>query len=124
LDSFASKHIAVWDALRISYTDFIRTTGRAVVSEHRGVTFQYDHHTFVQKILAQVQSAGEDIYQGEYEGLYCVGCEAFKKTSDLIEATGQYEGIAAGIKVCPDHPNRLLEVIKEKNRFFKLSNYQ
>lgn len=53
-----------------------------------------------------------------------MGCEAFKKESDLVEATGQYEGIAAKTKVCPDHPNRLLDVIKEKNRFFKLSNYQ
>lgn len=28
LDSYAQKHIAVWDALSVSYTDFIRTTGR------------------------------------------------------------------------------------------------
>lgn len=124
LDEFAQKHIAVWDALSISYTDFVRTTGRGVKSLARWVDFQYDHYTFVQKILAQVQSKGNDIYQGEYEGLYCVGCEAFKKESDLVEATGQYEGIAANTKVCPDHPNRLLDVIKEKNRFFALKKYQ
>jgi methionyl-tRNA synthetase len=124
LDSYAQKHIAVWDALSISYTDFIRTTGRGVKSLARWVDFQYDHHAFVQKILAQVHSKGQDIYQWEYEGLYCVGCEAFKKESDLIEATGQYEEIPTGTQVCPDHPNRILEVIKEKNWFFKLSNYQ
>lgn len=124
LDEFAQKHIAVWDALSISYTDFVRTTGRGVKSMARSVDFQYDHHAFVQKILASVQNKWDDIYQWEYEGLYCVGCEAFKKESDLVEATGQYEGIAAKTKVCPDHPNRLLDVIKEKNRFFKLSNYQ
>jgi methionyl-tRNA synthetase len=33
LDDYAQKHIAVWDALDISYTDFVRTTGRAVVSK-------------------------------------------------------------------------------------------
>jgi methionyl-tRNA synthetase len=124
LDEFAQKHIAVWDALSISYTDFIRTTGRAVKSLVRWVNFQYDHHAFVQQILAAVHAKGDDIYQGEYEGLYCVGCEAFKKESDLIEATGQYDGISAGTKVCPDHPNRLLDVIKEKNRFFALKKYQ
>lgn len=124
LDEYAQKHIAVWDALSISYTDFVRTTGRGVRSMARWVDFQYDHHAFVQKILASVHSKGDDIYQGEYEGLYCVGCEAFKKESDLIEATGQYEGIAAKTKVCPDHPNRLLDVIKEKNRFFALKKYQ
>lgn len=74
--------------------------------------------------MAQVYNKEDDIYQGEYEGLYCVGCEAFKKESDLVEATGQYEGIAAKTKVCPDHPNRLLDVIKEKNRFFALKKYQ
>ncbi len=124
LDSYAQKHIAVWDALSVSYTDFIRTTGRWVKSEKRDVDFQYDHHAFVQKILSQIYDQWQDIYQWEYEGLYCVGCEAFKKESDLIEATGEYEGIPAGTKVCPDHPNRLLEVIKEKNWFFKLSHYQ
>ena len=124
LDEYAQKHIAVWDALSISYTDFVRTTGRGVKSLARWVDFQYDHHAFVQKILAQVYNKGDDIYQGEYEGLYCVGCEAFKKESDLVEATGQYEGIAAKTKVCPDHPNRLLDVIKEKNRFFALKKYQ
>lgn len=111
LDDFAQKHQAVRDALQVSYTDFIRTT-------------QPDHKDFVQKILQQVYDAGKDIYQWEYEGLYCVGCEAFKKESDLVEATGQYEGIVAWTKVCPDHPNRLLDVIKEKNRFFKLTKYQ
>ncbi len=111
LDSFATKHKAVRDALDISYTDFIRTT-------------QPDHKAFVQSILQQVYDKGEDIYQGEYVWLYCVGCEAFKKATDLVEATGQYEGIPAGEKVCPDHPNRHLDQIKEKNRFFKLSKYQ
>lgn len=53
-----------------------------------------------------------------------MGCEAFKKESDLVEASGQYEGVATGTKVCPDHPNRLLDVIKEKNRFFALKKYQ
>jgi methionyl-tRNA synthetase len=124
LDEYAQKHIAVWDALSISYTDFVRTTGRGVKSMARWVDFQYDHHAFVQKVLASVQSEGDDIYQWEYEGLYCVGCEAFKKESDLVESTGQYEGIAAKTKVCPDHPNRLLDVIKEKNRFFALKKHQ
>lgn len=32
LDEFAQKHIGVWDALSISYTDFVRTTGRSVKS--------------------------------------------------------------------------------------------
>ncbi|KKP38599.1 MAG: Methionine-tRNA ligase [Candidatus Woesebacteria bacterium GW2011_GWC2_33_12] len=47
----------------------------------------------------------DDIYQKEYEGLYCVGCEAFYSPEDLNE-NGE----------CFEHP--------EKNYFFKLSKYQ
>lgn len=57
-------------------------------------------------------------------GLYCVGCESFKKETDLILANGSYNDIPAGEKVCPDHPNRHLEHLSEKNRFFTLSKYQ
>ncbi len=110
LDMYAAKHQAIWDWLRVSYTDFIRTTSDK-------------HKNFVQEVLQKVYDNG-DIYQWEYEGLYCVGCEAFKKESDLIPATWQYEWIPAGTMVCPDHPNRLLDRIKEKNRFFKLSKYE
>lgn len=126
LDSFASKHIAVRDALDISYTDFIRTTGREIVNKD-GKTFQYNHKAFVQKILQQVYDKQDgDIYQGEYVWLYCVWCEAFKKPTDLVDATDKYvaDGIPVGEKVCPDHPNKHLEQIKEKNRFFKLSKYE
>lgn len=48
--------------------------------------------------------------------MYCVGCEAFKKATDLIEKEGAM--------ICPDHPNKPLEHLKEKNYFFKLSKYQ
>jgi len=56
-----------------------------------------------------------DIYQWEYEGLYCVGCEAFKKEWDLIDHEWKM--------VCPDHL-KVPDSIKEKNRFFKLSSYE
>jgi methionyl-tRNA synthetase len=70
-----------------------------------------------------------DIYEWIYEWKYCVGCEAFKKDDDLIyidKETGlKVERPVSGKTkaVCPDH---LVEPenIKEKNWFFKLSNYQ
>ena len=61
LDDIAGKHKQAWDDLRISYTDFIRTT------ESR-------HHAFVQDMLQKTKDNG-DIYQGEYTGMYCVPCE-------------------------------------------------
>lgn len=98
LDIMASKHRLVWDSLKISYTDFIRTT------EDR-------HRIYVQNILQQTYDI-EDIYKWVYEWLYCTGCEGFKKNSDL---TAEW--------LCPDHL-KIPTVVKEHNRFFKLSSYQ
>lgn len=52
-----------------------------------------------------------DIYEGSYEGYYCVGCESFKTEKDLINGC------------CPIHETTA-EVLKEKNYFFKLSKYR
>lgn len=97
-DMMASKHRSVWDRLDIRYTHFIRTTEEV-------------HHTFVQSVLQKSWDNG-DIYLGTYEGMYCVGCEAFKKEVDLKDWH------------CPDHPNKPLQHLKEKNYFFRLSKYQ
>lgn len=101
LDEIATQDKQVMDLCDISYTDFIRTT------ESR-------HHQFVQTILQKTYESGA-IYEWEYEWMYCVGCESFKKDTDLIEHEGE--------KVCPDHMKKP-EHIKEKNRFFRLSQYE
>ncbi len=101
LDSMAIEHKKVWDHFNFDYTDFIRTT------ESR-------HHDLVREVLQKCFDKW-DIYQWEYEWMYCVGCEAFKKDDDLIEKNGE--------KVCPDHL-KAPDQIKEKNYFFKLSKYQ
>ena len=87
----------VWKRLDISFDDFIRTTEE----RHRaGVT------AFVQRIA----DAG-DLYEGAYEGWYCVSCEAFKQEKDLVDGN------------CPIH-QRPPQWIKEKNHFFRLSRFQ
>lgn len=101
LDEMAGIHKWIWDGLGIEYTDFIRTT------EER-------HHKFVREVLQKSFDNG-DIYEGEYEGYYCVGCEAFIKEDELIEKDWN--------KVCKDHL-KAPDKIKEKNYFFKLSKYQ
>jgi len=109
LDEIVAQDKEVMQVCDISYTDFIRTT------EDR-------HHTFVQHILQKTYETG-DIYQWEYEWLYCIWCEAFKKESDLIRLTPlDKEGIGGDL-VCPDHLKEP-EKIKEKNRFFRLSKYE
>ena len=88
---------SVWQRLDISFDDFIRTTEE----RHRlGVT------ALVQKIV----DAG-DLYEGAYEGWYCISCEAFKQEKDLVDGN------------CPIH-HRPSQWIKEKNYFFRLSKFQ
>ena len=69
LDEMAKIHQSTWDKYQISYTDFIRTSSEK-------------HKKVVQMILEKTYKNGY-IYKAKYSGLYCVGCEAFKKESDL-----------------------------------------
>jgi methionyl-tRNA synthetase len=69
------------------------------------------HKAFVRGFLQRIYDNG-DIYEDVYAGWYCVGCEAFKSEDELVD--GQ----------CPDHPDRTIEWIEEKNYFFRLSAYQ
>lgn len=98
---FADKMIVqfkeLWQALDISYDDFIRTT------EER-------HTTSVQRALEILYQRG-DIYQDKYEGLYCTPCETFWLESQVTD------------NLCPDC-KRPLEKIIELNYFLKLSKYQ
>lgn len=97
VDANATQFKTAWAALNISYDDFIRTTE--------------DRHTAAVKLFFNKLKESGQIYEGEYEGLYCVGHEAFIKESEL-DANG----------LCPDH-QKAPEKVKEKNWFFKLSDY-
>ncbi len=82
--------------LNISHDQFIRTTDKR-------------HELAVQKFLQKIYDH-EDIYEGVYEGLYCVGCERFLTEKELVD------GKCPDHKVAPQH-------LKEKNYFFKLKKY-
>ncbi|MDN3309820.1 methionine--tRNA ligase [Microbacterium oryzae] len=91
--------------LDVANDDFIRTT-------------QERHEKSVQLFLQAVYDRGY-IYAGEYEALYCVGCEEFKPESEIVDGAGPFEGL----KVCAIH-SKPLELLQEKNYFFKLSEFQ
>ena len=97
VDEVSKKFKQAWKALNIDYDRFIRTTDK-------------DHHKVVQDIIKKCNENG-DIYKGEYEGLYCVGCERYYTE-----------------KYCPDLKclihKKPLEKLKEESYFFKLSKYQ
>ena len=72
----------------------------------------------MQKFVQAIYDRGY-IYAGEFEALYCVGCEEFKTESEIVDGTGPFEGL----KVCAIH-SKPLELLQEKNYFFKLSEFQ
>ena len=93
------------ETIDIDNQDFIRTT------EPR-------HEKAVQLFLQKLYDTGF-IYQGSFQGNYCVGCEEYKNESDLIDGTGDF----ADQKVCAIH-SKPVEQLNETNYFFKLSEFQ
>lgn len=82
--------------LNLSNDAFIRTTEKR-------------HFAGAQKLWLTCKK--EDIYKRKYEGLYCLGCEEFKKEADLEKG------------LCPEHKKKP-EMVAEENYFFRLSKYQ
>lgn len=92
---YAERFRELKSILNISYDAFIRTTD--------------PHH--IEAAQELWRKCEKDIYKKQFKGLYCVGCEAFVKASDLVDGK------------CPIHKVEPEEV-EEENYFFKLSNYQ
>ncbi|TFB65326.1 methionine--tRNA ligase [Cryobacterium sp. Hz9] len=92
------------ETVNIANDDFIRTTDER-------------HEVNAQKFLKHLHDEGH-IYTGEYEGYYCVGCEEYKQTTDLVDGAGEY----AGQLVCAIH-SKPVELLHEKNYFFKMSAF-
>jgi methionyl-tRNA synthetase len=97
-DEVSGVFRSTWPKLGCAPDDFIRT------SEPR-------HKKHAQELWRKIEARG-DIYLGHYEGLYCVGCEAYYTEKDL-----QQPG-----NVCPLH-GKPAESVKEESYFFRLSRY-
>jgi methionyl-tRNA synthetase len=102
VDGIAREFTEVWDVLRISHDDFIRTT-------------EARHHRGVKELIRRIEASG-DLYQGTYSGYYCVGCEGYKTRDDLVQEEGQDFR-------CPVHPSLDVQWMEEENWFFRLSAY-
>jgi len=94
----AQRFVDLAVPLQLSNDDFIRTS-----TDPR-------HRPGVERLWRACAAAG-DLYQRDYEGLYCLGCEAFVLPDDL----------AGGC--CPEHAETP-ELIVERNWFFRLSRYK
>ncbi len=83
--------------LNISYDNFMRTT-------------DVKHTKTAQKFWKQVQSNGY-IEKRLYQAKYCIGCEAEKTDSELVDG------------FCPNHDGQELQIINEENYFFLASKF-
>jgi methionyl-tRNA synthetase len=94
----AERFAALRGPLALSYDDFIRTS------------VDPRHEPGVGR-LWRACAAASDLYERDYEGLYCTGCEAFLSPGELVDG------------VCHEH-GQAPEVVAERNWFFRLSRYQ
>jgi methionyl-tRNA synthetase len=100
VDRMADRFAEFWRRLGCSNEDWIRTTERR-------------HREAVTELLRRIELHNpDDLYVGEYEGLYCVGCEEFKQPGQIVNGR------------CIEHPTRELIPTKERNHFFRLSRYR
>ena len=97
VDEISAQFRKLTEVLNISNDDFIRTSD------------QQRHWPSVYKIWLKFKQKGL-LYKKQYEGLYCVGCEAFITSKDLVDGKCQYHQTEP-------------EVIREENYFFRLSRY-
>jgi methionyl-tRNA synthetase len=97
VDKVAAQIREIWDCMNTSYDRFIRTTDP-------------DHQDAVQKIFKRLYEKG-DIYKGEYVGKYCVPCESFFTSSQLVDGK------------CPDCGREVSDA-REEAYFLRLSKYQ
>src|ERR1051326_1548861 len=98
-DDMARQFQEVWRALEISYDDFIQTSAAF-------------HHEACRKFIQKVHDNGY-IYKGNYEGLYCEGCESFKTEKEIADAEG----------VCPIHRVAPIKRV-EPCYYFALSKFR
>ncbi len=96
VDRNSAAFLELSQTLQISYENFIRTSG----PQHRQSVARFWRHL-----------NPEDLYQRDYTGLYCFGCEDFLQEKELIDG------------FCPEHRTAPV-AIAEKNFFFRLSRYQ
>jgi methionyl-tRNA synthetase len=96
-DRISAQFRTLWPELAVTNDYFIRTTDA-------------NHVETVRRILQKVHDSG-DIYFGQYEGFYCVGCERFYMEKELVDGK------------CPQHET-VPEHRKESNYFFRMGKYQ
>src|SRR5215216_3946290 len=113
-DDNALKNVAAADSAGVPVADFVAEKAERFAALRRPLQLSYDdfirtssdprHRPGVERLWRACAEAG-DLYERDYEGLYCAGCEAFLAPDELEDG------------VCPDH-REAPERVVERNWFF------
>jgi methionyl-tRNA synthetase len=119
-DDNALKNVRAAEAAGVAVADFVRANGDEFVALLDPLSVDIDdvirtasdprHRRGVEHLWRACAEQG-DLYQRDYEGAYCIGCEAFLD-DDELDAIGR----------CPEH-NTTPDIVRERNWFFRLSRY-
>ena len=119
-DDNALKNVRAAEAAGVPVADFVRAHGDEFVDLFGPLSVQLDdvirtssdprHRPGVERLWRACAARG-DLYEKDYEGTYCIGCEAFLDPDELDSA-----GRCVEHRATPD-------VVRERNWFFRLSRY-
>ena len=98
LDRQSARFRSLFERLDVSFDEWVRTTN----PRHKAVVREVLQRLYDQDLLIKK----------DYKGLYCVGCELFKKKTDLDE-----------LGRCPDHQIEPI-AMSETNYFFTIGKFQ
>lgn len=97
VDELVPSFKEAWDAIDVSYDQFIRTTDER-------------HEDLVKRFVRRIDESG-DIYEGRYDGWYCVPCETFWPERKLDDGN------------CPEC-DRPVEKRSHETYFFRLGDFE
>lgn len=97
VDNVSNEIKRTYKLVDVEYDNFVRTTDKY-------------HEEEVAKAFERLYKKG-DIYKGTYEGNYCVDCESYFTSKDLVDGC------------CPDCGAKV-QIMKEEAYFFRLAPYQ
>ena len=119
-DDNALKNVLAAEAAGVPVAEFVARNGDRFEALGRPLQVASDdyirtstdprHRPGVERLWRACADAG-DLYQRDYEGLYCRGCEAFLTADELRDGR------------CPEHAVAP-EPVRERNWFFRLSRHE
>lgn len=98
VDQISAEFAKTWKELGFSNDIFARTT-------------EENHRYLVGQVMSKLKSL-DHLYEGKYEGWYCIGCEEYKEVESGVTDA-----------VCDIH-QKPLEWVEENSYYFRLSAFQ